>query len=191
MMTSHLTYHIIIRNILESKFLFILYVWSEIHPFLPFLAFLNFRFSLHFLPFFPFLSISSFSSFSAFSFFPSFSMYFVLLFTLPTTNLNITFLYILFCILRPHNQFPPSTLLNLFPSFIFHLQPSHSHFLIWLLNFYFIFLFFQLYYFNYLSFFFHVFFFFNPGGFKGFARGLAPSAMRSIPACASMFATGL
>ena len=28
------------------------------------------------------------------------------------------------------------------------------------------------------------------GGFKGFARGLIPSAVRSVPACASMFATG-
>ena len=35
------------------------------------------------------------------------------------------------------------------------------------------------------------FYFSSSGGFKGFARGLAPSAMRSIPACASMFATGL
>jgi hypothetical protein len=28
------------------------------------------------------------------------------------------------------------------------------------------------------------------GGIRGFARGLAPSVARSIPACATMFATG-
>jgi hypothetical protein len=32
---------------------------------------------------------------------------------------------------------------------------------------------------------------FKEGGFQGFARGLAPSAARSIPACATMFATGI
>mmetsp|Transcript_22073 Transcript_22073/g.21331 ORF Transcript_22073/g.21331 Transcript_22073/m.21331 type:complete len:289 (-) Transcript_22073:534-1400(-) len=30
---------------------------------------------------------------------------------------------------------------------------------------------------------------FKEGGFQGFARGLAPSAARSVPACATMFAT--
>ena len=134
--------------------------------------------------------------------FSSRSFYFLLsflFFLFPITYSIFEFLFGDQSLLHPHPNFWlsfPSIYILICPSIWSLLSATYFFFPFWLLDFtlfvyFYFFTFLLFYFFTFLLFYFFTFstffYFSSSGGLKGFARGLAPSAMRSIPACALMF----